>query len=423
MDTLSWKQDLQKDLYIASEILEEMNFVEPQNDSKLNDLKEIIKNKIENPINEWNKKIIIFTAFTDTANYLYQNLIDYNKNFWLQTAKISWDWVNECSFKTDKQFNNLLINFSPISKSRSKSKENNTQIDILIATDCISEWQNLQDCDYLINYDIHWNPVRIIQRFWRIDRIWSQNKDIQLVNFRPQLSLDDYIDLKNRVENKMNIVWTTATWENILTNKSSDLEFRKKQLEKLQNEVVDIEDMDTGISIMDLWLNDFRMDLINYINQNWKFKWIPYWMHTVCKKNLSKWIDEWVIFILKNINNEINIENTNQLHPFYVVYINKYWKILSNHINVKHTLDVLKSISKWYNEAIKEVYELFNEETQDWKYMDKYSELLNQSIQSIISIKNETDIDSLFNDWWTSDIMNNIKWLKDFELITFIVIK
>nr|WP_244831606.1 helicase-related protein [Candidatus Vampirococcus lugosii] len=409
MDTLSWKQDLQKDLYIASEILEEMNFVEPQNDSKLNDLKEIIKNKIENPINEGNKKIIIFTAFTDTANYLYQNLIDYNKNFGLQTAKISGDGVNECSFKTDKQFNNLLINFSPISKSRSKSKENNTQIDILIATDCISEGQNLQDCDYLINYDIHWNPVRIIQRFGRIDRIGSQNKDIQLVNFRPQLSLDDYIDLKNRVENKMNIVGTTATGENILTNKSSDLEFRKKQLEKLQNEVVDIEDMDTGISIMDLGLNDFRMDLINYINQNGKFKGIPYGMHTVCKKNLSKGIDEGVIFILKNINNEINIENTNQLHPFYVVYINKYGKILSNHINVKHTLDVLKSISKGYNEAIKEVYELFNEETQDGKYMDKYSELLNQSIQSIISIKNETDIDSLFNDGGTSDIMNNIK--------------
>lgn len=424
MDTMKWRKELEHDLKIARDIYEEMSWVTPEHDSKLNDLKNIIKNKLENPINTWNKKILIFTAFADTANYLYKNLTKYNNGLWLNTAKITWSGTNECSLNIDKQFNNLLINFSPISKSRLESKSKNPEIDILIATDCISEWQNLQDCDYLVNYDIHWNPVRIIQRFWRVDRIGSKNKDIQLVNFWPQMSLDDYINLKSRVEARMHMMDLTATWEdNVLTNESSDLAFRKKQLEKLQEEVVDIEDMDNWISIMDLWLNDFRMDLINYINENGSFDNVSNWLHTVCKKDLNKWIDEWVIFVMKNINSDVNIENTNQLHPFYIVYISKNWEVLSNHLNVKHTLDLLKSISRWNKEAIKEVYELFNEETKDWKDMSKYSQLLNDSIQSIIQTKDESDIDSLFSPWWTTALVNNIKWLKDFELITFIVIK
>lgn len=424
MNTLWWKQDLEADQNIAKAILTEMQKVTPVFDSKLNDLKQLIKEKLENPINPWNKKILIFSAFADTANYLYKNLVDFNKGKWLETAKITWSWTNECTLNIDKQFNNLLINFSPISKSRSQSKAHHKEIDILIASDCISEWQNLQDCDYLINYDIHWNPVRIIQRFWRIDRIGSLNKDIQLVNFWPQLSLDDYINLKSRVENKMYIVDATATQsDNPLTNESSDLMFRKKQLERLQDEVVDIEDMDNWISIMDLGLNDFRMDLVNYINEKWSLDGIPNWMHTVCKKDSSKWVEEWVIFVLKNINNDVNIENTNQLHPFYIVYIKQNWEVQSNHLNVKTTLDMLKSISKWHPEPIKEVYELFNEETQDWKNMWRYSELLNESIESIINVKDETDVDSLFTSWGTTALINNIKWLKDFELISFIVIK
>ena len=222
----------------------------------------------------------------------------------------------------------------------------------------------------------------------------------------------------------MFMVDATATGEdNVLTNKSSDLLFRKKQLERLQEEVVDIEDMDSWISIMDLWLNDFRMDLINYINEKWSLEWVPNGMHTVCKKDPSKWIDEWVIFVMKNINNWVNIENTNQLHPFYIVYIKQNWEIASNHLNVKTTLDILKSISKWQNEPIKEVYEIFNDETRDWKDMWKYSELLNKSIESIINVKDDNDIDSLFNAWWTTALINNIKWLKDFELISFIIVK
>ena len=425
MNTSGWKEDLSRDLDIAKNLLSEMDRVIPEKDQKLQDLLEIIKNKVENPINPNNKKIIIFSAFADTVNYLYNNLITPCKDgLWLELAKITGSAKNECTLKIDNQFNNLLINFSPISKWRKQTYENNKEIDILIATDCISEWQNLQDCDTLINYDIHWNPVRIIQRFWRIDRIWSKNKDIQLINFWPQLSLDDYINLKGRVESRMHMLDMSATGEdNVLTNKSSDLNFRKKQLEKLKDEVVDIEDMDNWISIMDLWLNDFRMDLINYIKEKWDLDWISNWMHSVCRSYPEKWIEPGVIFILKNINNDINIENTNQLHPFYLVYIREDWEVLSNHLNVKNTLDILRSIAKWEDEPIKEVYELFNEETSDWKHMDKYSELLNNSIDSILNVKDETDIESLFTIWWTTALVNDIQWLNDFELIAFVIIK
>ncbi len=253
MNTLGWKTDLLRDLFVAKDILAEMRKVTPEHDSKLNDLKKLVIEKLERPINPGNRKLLIFTAFADTANYLYEHLAPYNRKLGLATAKITGTGSNDCTLGIEKQFNNLLTHFSPISKKRSKDKAHQEEIDILIATDCISEGQNLQDCDMLINYDIHWNPVRIIQRFGRVDRIGSKNADIQLVNFWPQLSLDDYINLKGRVENRMYIVDATATGEdNVLTNESSDLLFRKKQLERLQEEVVDIEDMNTGVSIMDL---------------------------------------------------------------------------------------------------------------------------------------------------------------------------
>lgn len=423
MNTYGWKVDLQADAFIANAILKEMERVTPEHDSKLQDLKSFIENKQNNPINPGNKKILIFSAFADTVNYLYENLHQHNKKeHKLETAKITGSDQNKTTLKIDTGFNNLLINFSP----RAKERRDKTapEIDVLIATDCISEGQNLQDCDTLINYDIHWNPVRIIQRFGRIDRIGSKNKDIQLINFWPQLSLDDYINLKNRVESKMFMVDATATGEdNVLTNKSSDLQFRKKQLERLQEEVVDIEEMGSGVSITDLGLNDFRMDLVNYINENGKLETVSNGIHTVCRKDLERKIEEGVIFVLKNINKEVNIDNTNQLHPFYLVYIKDSGEVISNHLNVKNTLDILRIISKSEKEPIREVYEEFNSETNDGKNMIKYSELLNKSIESILNVKDESDVESLFTPGGTTALLNNIKGLEDFELITFIVIK
>jgi hypothetical protein len=423
MNTSGWKQDLNFDLYIAKELYNQMLVVTPEHDKKLKDLKNFIKNKIHKPINPGNKKVLIFSAFADTVNYLYDNLAKYNKNeLGLQTAKITGKDANKSSLKIDNSFNNILTNFSPRSKER-KNKQA-PEIDILIASDCISEGQNLQDCDTLINYDIHWNPVRIIQRFGRIDRIGSINKDIQLINFWPQLSLDDYINLKNRVESKMFMVDTTATGEdNVLTNKSSDLLFRKKQLEQLQKKVVDIEDAGSGISITDLGLNDFRMDLVSYLKDNNNLVNIPNGMHTVCKKDIDKNISEGVIFVLKNINDKINIDNTNQLHPFYLVYINNDGGVISNHLNVKESLDILRAAAKPHENPIPEVYQLFNDETNEGKNMTEYSILLKKAIESIINVKDESYIDSLFSDGESLDLNNQIKGLKDFELICFIVIK
>lgn len=414
MDLLSWKRDLEQDKTILKMLLLQMEEITSIHDSKLQKLLEIIRDKVNNPINWNNKKVIVFSAFADTVDYLYKELsLILKEKYNLDTAKVTWS-SNDCTLKINHNFNDLLVNFSPISKHRAEidpsAKE---EIEVLLATDCIREWQNLQDCDFLINYDIHWNPVRIIQRFWRIDRIWSKNDVIQLVNFWPNIDLDSYIDLKNRVENRWVMVSIAGT-EN---------DMRRKQLEQLKEEVVDIEDMRTWINITDLWLNDFRMGLVNYIKAGWNLKDIPTGMHTVCEKDPERWIEEGVIFVLKNRNNWVNIDNTNQLHPFYLVYIKDSWEILSNHLEVKQTLDILRSVAKWKNEPIKKVYELFNEETEDGKNMRKYSDLLSESISSIINVKDDSLINSLFSEWWTANISGEIKWLEDFELISFIVIK
>lgn len=425
MNTIGWKQDLLSDYIILKQLLSEMDKVTPEHDSKLIDLVNLIINKVNNPINKGNKKVIIFSAFADTADYIYKNISNNLKNHYgLETCKITGTGNNECTIDMNKEFNNLLLNFSPKSKHRDILDPNsNNDIDILIATDCISEGQNLQDCDYLINYDIHWNPVRIIQRFGRIDRIGSSNDVIQLVNFWPNISLDDYINLKNRVENRMLMMDISGTGEdNVLTNKSSDMEYRKEQLKKLKEEVVDLEEMNTGISITDLGLNEFRMDLVEYVKNTGKLDDIPFGLHSVVKENKALGIEKGVIYVLKNINNEVNIDSMNQLHPFYLVYIKENGEILSNHLNVKNTLDLLRIMSKGNNEPIKDAYNIFNEFTNDGKNMKLYSELLSQSINSIINIKEENDIDSLFKPGGTTMLKNDIKGLEDFELITFMVV-
>ena len=314
MNTIGWKQDLVNDQQILTNLSNEFSKIKPENDLKLIELINTIRNKIDNPINENNKKVIIFSAFADTANYLYENInkvikLEYN----LDTALITGTGTNKCTLDISKDYNNLLMYFSPISKNRDILTEwTDKEIDVLIATDCISEGQNLQDCDYLINYDIHWNPVRIIQRFGRIDRIGSKNKVIQLVNFWPNMNLDDYINLKNRVESRMYMLDISATGEdNVLTNQSSDMQYRKAQLQKLKEEVVDLEDMDTGVSITDLGLNDYRMDLLEYIKVNGNLDYVLNGMHSVVLSDEEKKNKKGTIFVLKNINSSLKIESSN----------------------------------------------------------------------------------------------------------------
>jgi SNF2 family DNA or RNA helicase len=298
------------------------------------------------------------------------------------------------------------------------------EIDILIGTDCISEGQNLQDCDFVVNYDIHWNPIRIIQRFGRIDRIGSKNTRIQLVNFWPDISLDDYINLKARVESRMVIADVTATGDdNVLSAEANDLAFRKEQLQRLQDEVIDLEDVKTGVSITDLGLNDFRMDLVNYVKANGSLDGAPRGMHAVIGADPEKGLHPGVIFVLRNTDQGVNINQQNRLHPYYLIYINGNGEVLLNHKEVKKILDRLRFACKDRSEPIATFYEPFNRETRDGRKMEAYSCLLQQSIHSMIDFQEEKDIDSLFTGGGTTALRNTISGLDDFELIAFLVVR
>lgn len=426
MDYVSWRNSLQKDADILELLSLMIEDITPEHDLKLQKLLEIIDNKITNPINENNKKIIIFTAFADTAGYLYDNVSTYVKEkYGLNTAMVSGmvEGRTTCP-KLKKDLNTVLTCFSPLSKDKKLLMPNdNTEIDLLIATDCISEGQNLQDCDYLINYDIHWNPVRIIQRFGRIDRIGSKNKVVQLVNFWPDVSLDDYINLKATVETRMKIVDMTATGDdNLLSDdEKTDLEYRKAQLKRLQEEVVDIEEMSSGISIMDLGLNEFRLDLLEYTKNHPDIDKTPFGLHAVAASGDDT--PPGVIYVLKNHSNSVNIDNQNRLHPFYMVYIGMDGQVICDHLSPKDLLDKMRYLCKGKIEPYKTLCKQFNVETRNGKNMSNYSELLGEAISSIIEVKDESDIDSFLCGEQISFLSNEIKGLDDFELICFLVVK
>lgn len=426
MDYVSWREDLAKDLDTLELLTYMVEDITPDDDCKLQELLSELQLKIENPINPDNKKVIIFTAFADTAEYLYENVSRFIKDkFGLDTAMISGSVDGKTTAKLKRtDLNTVLTLFSPISKDKYLlMPDDNTSIDVLIATDCISEGQNLQDCDYLINYDIHWNPVRIIQRFGRIDRIGSRNSCIQLVNFWPNVTLDDYIQLKAKVETRMKIVDMTATGDdNILSeDEKTDLEYRKAQLKRLQEEVVDIEDMSSGISIVDLGLNEFRLDLIEFMKNNPDMDKTPFGLHAVAAS--SDVTPPGTIFVLRNRTENINIDNRNRLHPFYMVYIRDDGEIVCDHLSPKSMLDKMRYVCKGKVKPIPEVYKLFNKETKDGKNMSKVSMLLEQAIASIIEVKDESDIDSFLSGSQMSFLDSDIKGLDDFELICFLVIR
>lgn len=426
MDYKTWRNELKAD----AEVLELLTFmvsdITPEHDSKLQELLKLISEKIENPINPENKKVLVFSAFSDTAEYLYENVSTYiKKKYDLDTAVITGSIDGKTTIKGFKaNLNNVLTCFSPKSKGRDVLMPGSkTEIDILIATDCISEGQNLQDCDYLVNYDIHWNPVRIIQRFGRIDRIGSINEQIQLVNFWPDMDLDEYINLKGRVETRMKISIMTSTGDDDLINpeEKGDLEYRKEQLKRLQEEVVDIEDMSNGISIVDLGLNEFRLDLLEYVKNHDDLDKKPKGLHAVVPATDE--LPEGVIFILRNVNNGVNIDNQNRIHPFYMVYIGINGEVICDYLNPKKMLDDIRLLCRGKNEPIKDLYQRFNEETDDGRDMSDMSELLSESINSIIDSKEESDIDSLFSAGGTSALMSEVSGLDDFELISFLVVK
>ncbi len=426
MDYTTWRKELQEDANILTQLIQMVNNITPEHDTKLQTLFSLLDEKISNPINEGNKKVLIFSAFSDTAEYLYDNVSTYVKDKYnLDTAMVTGSVEGRTTIKGLKAtLNNVLTCFSPISKNKVVLMPNNSaEIDILIATDCISEGQNLQDCDYLVNYDIHWNPVRIIQRFGRIDRIGSKNAHIQLVNFWPDMTLDDYINLKSRVETRMKIVDMTATGDdNVLSpEEKGDLEYRKAQLKRLQEEVVDIEDMSSGISIMDLGLNEFRLDLLEYVKNHEDLNKKPKGLHAVVPATEEN--PQGVIFVLRNVNDSVNIDNQNRIHPFYMVYIANDGNIICDYLNPKRLLDTVRLLCRGKFEPLTTLCKQFNKETDDGRNMTRLSALLNEAIVSIINKKEESDIDSLFSSGGTSALVSMVSGLDDFELICFLVVK
>ena len=428
MDYITWRTSLQKDVAILKDVAKAVQNITPEHDAKLQELLRIISEKIEHPINVDNKKIIVFSAFSDTASYLYDHVSQYVKTKYnLNTALVTGE-QEKTNLKIEGnkalKLNDILTYFSPISKDRDKIfPSSRDDIDILIATDCISEGQNLQDCDYLVNYDIHWNPVRIIQRFGRIDRIGSRNECIQLVNFWPDVNLDDYINLEDRVKDRMKLTVMVSTGDdNPISEEKGDLEYRKRQLQRLQNEVIDIdEDSEGGISIMNLGLNEFRLDLLDYIKKHGHLDKKPLGLYAVVPANQD--LPEGVIFILKNINPNMNINGKNRIHPFYMIYVDKDGRILCNYLNPKKLLDDVRLLCRGKAEPIKILCNKFNAETDNGKNMKAMSKLLNKAIKSIIDTKQDEDVDSLFRPGGTSALEGDIYGLEDFELVCFFAVR
>lgn len=451
LDLDKWIEDLDKDREALNKLYNFSVAVSPDRDAKLKDLKELINNKIQNNINLKNNKVIIFTAFADTANYLYDCLLDWiNNDLKLNIALVAGSQTKTTFGKNE--YNHILTNFSPISKNREKmqSMPQSGCIDILIATDCISEGQNLQDCDCLINYDIHWNPVRIIQRFGRIDRLGSKNGKIQLVNFWPTKDLDNYINLKERVEARMALVDVTATADdNVLATEQieelieDDLKYRNKQLIRLSKEVLDLEDMNESISLTDFTLDDFRIELLNFIENNRKkLEDAPFGLYAVVPSPIGVYsglqntekmsnsekdiIRPGVVYCLKQKGDTTGNEDVNPLQPYFLVYIRDDGQVRFNYTNTKQILEIYRQMCSGISNAYEQLCEIFNDETNQGEEMSKYSDLLNKAIDEINRVFNKKSNQKLIENNRGALLIPNSKRSKDsnnFELITWLIIK
>ena len=424
MDTERWRADLTNDQETLRELIEVIDLVTPKHDRKLQRLKAVVLDKAANPINEDNRKVLIFSAFADTANYLYRELVPALTSAGLDLGIVTGKDTPKTTLGKGYDFQQVLTLFSPRSKEKAIVLPKVTgEIDVVIGTDCISEGQNLQDCDYLVNYDIHWNPVRIIQRFGRIDRIGSTNATIQLVNFWPDISLDEYINLKERVENRMVIADLAATADdNVLTQESSETAFRREQLRKLQDEVIELEDVKTGISITDLGLNDFRMDLLAYLKEYGDLASSPKGLHAVVPADPAKGLQPGVIFALRNVDDSVTINLHNRLHPYYLVHVNDAGQVVTAHTEIKPLLDLVRASCTGRDEPVPEACRVFNAATNEGADMAHYSALLSDAIHSMIDVTEERDIDSLFTPGATTALTQTMSGLDDFELIAFLAI-
>ncbi|WP_242217611.1 helicase-related protein [Shinella zoogloeoides] len=435
VDRVRWRQDLIEDRNRLATLLSAAQAVTPERDAKLAALKDVIARKAAAPINAGNRKILLFTAFADTADYLYAQLASWAKDeLGLETAVVSGTGANKTSLRGLRgDMSSILSAFSPRSKERPDEMSAEGQIDLLIATDCISEGQNLQDCDFLTNYDIHWNPVRIIQRFGRIDRIGSTNTRIQLVNFWPNMELDEYLDLESRVSGRMVLLDVSATGEeNVIEfqagNQMNDLEYRRAQLQKLQDTVIDLEDLSSGVSIADLTLNDFRIDLAGYMREHReRLETLPPGTYAVVPAPDASApendLPSGAIFCLRAVGEaaERAAEPGYPLSPNFVVHVGDEGEVLP-YTQAKQVLDRLKKAAIGRDLPDAEACTRFDKATRYGRDMEDYQALLARAVASIAGKSEERAVASLFSPGGTHALKGEFAGINDFEVVAFLVI-
>ena len=443
-----WLKALKRDKDQLLTLFNAARSVSPKDDAKLAELKKLIVAKLKKPtttkLGEPNKKILVFTAFADTASYLYDSLLDWaHKELGIHMALVCGGGNIRTTFG-ESAFDQILTNFSPHAKKRAKipSMPQQGEIDLLIATDCISEGQNLQDCDYLVNYDIHWNPVRIIQRFGRIGRIGSINHAVHLVNFWPTEDLNKYINLKNRVEARMALVDLSATFEdNVLKNEeiediiSDDLRYRDKQLLRLKDEVLDIEDLGDSVSLTEFTLDDFRLELLKYIESNKQaLEDAPFGLYTCVPPHPDhKVIGPGVIFCFRQEGHREGApdakpepsESINPLHPYFLVYVLDDGNVRFGFAHPKQILDIYRILCSGKAEAYSQLCNLFDQETNHGNAMAAYDTLLQKAVNSLSATFRKRAASGLQSSrgFVLPNAQEQIHEKTDLELVTWLVIK
>ncbi|RHT99821.1 helicase [Lachnospiraceae bacterium AM26-1LB] len=409
-------EDLESDKRIISKIHENAKKVlTEQRDQKLRDLIKILEYKLkETPYNNGNKKVIVFTAFADTADYLYDKL---SKELNVYTACVTGKRVVTNNKNVDSEFNSVLCAFSPLSKMKKKISADE-QIDLLIGTDCISEGQNLQDCDTVINFDIQWNPVSLIQRFGRIDRIGSKNTNIQMINFFPNMELNDYLGLEARVKGKMTTLNLVSTGdEDVLTPEMNDFNFRKRQLERLKDEVIDIEDANDNISLTDLNMNEYLNELSEYIQNVPEIKKVPKGVYSVTDGDNTG-----VLFCFKHRNNANKPKSDSSLYPYYLIYMKNNGEVLYGNGQAREVVKQFRKLCYKKKQPVMELFREFFVRTNNAKDMQFYSDLLNKAIKSIKG-EEESKATQLMFDFGGFNNAFAEETADDFELISFLVVE
>jgi len=445
-----WLRDLKKDKDQLHLLYLNAKDVTPERDAKLTVLKEHIAKKVQSPEKnrngEANRKVLVFTAFSDTAEYLYENLHQWARELGVHAALVTGSGTNRTTlqpagFEQHTEFNHILTNFSPRSKRRAKNPKmpQDSEIDLLIATDCISEGQNLQDCDFLVNYDIHWNPVRIIQRFGRIDRIGSLNSFVQLVNLWPTQNLDNYISLKHRVEARMALVDIAATLEdNPLKSEEleelikDDLKYRDRQLLRLKDEVLDIDDLDDSVSLTEFTLDDFRIDLLKYLEANRSIlDAAPFGLYTVVPPSETiKAVGPGVIWCFRQKTPRGGepgrpTEKVNPLQPYFLVYVLDDGNMRLSFAQPKQILGIYRDLCGGKASPNEELCNLFDQQTKDGQSMALYNKLLQKSVESIAATFRKRVAGGLQSGrgFVIPDQGEQATENSEFELVTWLVIK